>query len=392
MEQLIEAHLAEYEARPDIILEAPGRFHLIGDHSWYFKDKTLSMAVDLPVYMAISVRNDTAVRFYFHQLKERKRANVSSLKFRKEDRWANVIKAVLYSFEEFGLRCKGMNITVWSEILPSAGFGITTALKVVSALAFKELFHPECTEEKLLKIMELGNRQFLGVGNYVADIFTAMFAKEGTCLLTDHSKNNFVYLPFDFEDYSIILTDARVPRISVWNEDLVRTPENFLLLAELKVRKNGFWVYEDSEIEINDILSGVNEDTRRRLLCIMKEHKNVLDAVEGLKTSNFQLFARAVNKSHEAMRDMFNISCPEIDWLVKRVLEMDPTSSARNPTSCSRITGKGFGRCSYSIIKKTDIENYVQKLGEYERIFGFHPSYYEVKPSAGAHVVESFAK
>ena len=78
--------------------------------------------------------------------------------------------------------------------------------------------------------------------------------------------------------------------------------------------------------------------------------------------------------------------------VVKRFLEFDPSSSARNPTSCSRITGKGFGRCSYSIIKKSDVETYVQRLSEYERIFGFHPAYYEVKPCEGVHVVESFSK
>ena len=309
MEQLIDAHLAEYETRPDIILEAPGRFHLVGDHSWYFKDKTLSMAVNLPVRIAISIRDDSVVKFYFHQLKERKKANIPSLKFRKEDRWANVIKAIIYSFEEFGFHCKGMNITIWSEILPTTGFGITTALKTVSAVALKELFHPECDEIKLLKIIELGNRQFLGTGNYIADIYTDLFSKEGYCVLTDHAKSSYSLVPFSFDDYVIILTDARVPRITVWNEDLVRTPENFLLLAELKVRKNGYWIYEESEIEINDILSGVNEDTRRRLMCIMKEHKNVLDAAEGLSSGNFQLFARAINRSHEAMRDMFNISC-----------------------------------------------------------------------------------
>ena len=141
---------------------------------------------------------------------------------------------------------------------------------------------------KLLKIIELGNRQFLGMENYVADIFTAMFSKAGNCVLTDHSKTSWSLVPFSFDDYVIILTDARVPRVLVWNEDIVRTPENFLLLAELKVKKNNYWVYEDSEIEINDILSGVNEDMRRRLLCIMREHKNVMDAVEGLKSESCQ--------------------------------------------------------------------------------------------------------
>lgn len=391
MEKVIEAHSTEYETRPDVLVSAPGRFHLIGEHSWYFMDKTLSMAVDLPVYLAVSVRNDSALRFYYPQLKERKRANISTLKFRREDRWANAIKAMVYGFGECGFSCRGMNITVWSDILPSAGFGITTAIKVAVALAIRQLFHPSCTDAQLLQVIERGNKYFLNTENYLADIYAAMYSEEGSCLLIDHSKNTHVPVPISFEGYSILLTDARVPRISLWNEDTVRTPENFLLVAELKNQKNGYWVYEESDTEINDILSVVSEDTRRRLICIMKEHKCVQEAVEGLKTGNFTQFARMVNRSHEGMRDLFQISCPEIDWLVKRVLEFDPAASVRSPTACSRITGKGFGRCTYTFLKTEDMGNYIQKLAEYERIFGFHPSYYEVKPARGAHVLENWS-
>ena len=87
------------------------------------------------------------------------------------------------------------------------------------------------------------------------------------------------------------------------------------------------------------------------------------------------------------MRDLYDISCPEIDWLVKRVLELDSSAKQGILTSCSRITGKGFGRCTYTILKSCDINKYTQKLGEYERIFGFKPTYYEVKPSEGAKVL-----
>ncbi|MDR1747806.1 MAG: galactokinase, partial [Spirochaetaceae bacterium] len=111
MRKVLEAHETEYECRPDIVATAPGRFHLMGEHSWYFRDKTLSMAVNLPVYISVSLRRDSALRFYFPQLKERKRANLSTLKFRKEDRWANFIKAVIYGFNEPGFFLRGMNIT-----------------------------------------------------------------------------------------------------------------------------------------------------------------------------------------------------------------------------------------------------------------------------------------
>ncbi len=387
MNRVVDAHKSEYGMKPDVVVSAPGRFHLIGEHTWYFKDKTLSMAIDLPVYIAASVRQDSSLRFYFHQAGERKRGNISTLKYRKEDRWANALKAVIDGFMSCGFTCRGMNITIFTDILPSAGFGITTAIKVATALMYKVLFKHPCSDAQLLQTIERGNKFFLNNRNYIADIYAALYAEENTVLLTDHAKNTYTPIPFDFPEYTILLTDARVPRISVWDEDTIVQPENFLLMAELKVKKKDYWVYEDSVVEISDVLSSVNEDTRRRLVCLMHEHQHVLDAVEGLNTQKFSTFARAVNKSHEGMRDHYNISCPEIDWLAKRALEFDVTTS-RNATSCSRITGKGFGRCLYTIIKTSDVDEYLQKMAEYERIFGFHPVSYTVKPASGAKILK----
>ena len=73
MEKVAAVHEKEYGESPDVTAVAPGRFHLIGEHSWFFKDKTLSMAVNLPVYVAVSKRDDSNFRFYFKQLEDKKR-------------------------------------------------------------------------------------------------------------------------------------------------------------------------------------------------------------------------------------------------------------------------------------------------------------------------------
>ena len=137
MKLINEAHRKEYETSPEVVATAPGRFHLIGEHSWFFKDKTLSMAVDLPIYVAISKRDDTSLRFYYVQLDDRKRSNLSSLKLKKEDKWANAIKAVIYGYTSGGFDLSGMDITIYSDIKPSAGFGVTTAIKTATLIAIK---------------------------------------------------------------------------------------------------------------------------------------------------------------------------------------------------------------------------------------------------------------
>ena len=391
MKALNDAHNNEYGEKPDIVAKAPGRFHLIGEHSWFFKDKTLSMAVNLPVYVAVSKRSDSSVKFYFHQLNERKKSSLSGLKYKKEDRWANAVKAVLYGFISGGYEISGMNFTIYSDILPSAGFGITTAIKCAAAFAVRELFKMDCPESLLLQVIERANKKFLQVNNYIADNFSALFAKKDNLLITDHNKNTWDYVPFNFEDKKLFLIDTKVPRVSVWNEETLFEPQNVLLLGDLRERRNnvyGGWQYINNITDINEELSVVSEDTRRKLLCIMREHNDLLDAREGLEKVDFFKFARSVNHSHESMRDMYNISCPEIDWILKRVGELEPNlEMITNPVSCGRITGKGFGRCLYAIIRESDVEKFKAKLAEFEKIFQYHPACYEVVPSEGTVIV-----
>lgn len=382
MQQVITSHIKEYGSQPEVVLSSPGRFHLLGEHSWYFNDKTLSMAIDLPVYVAVSFRPDTTLRFYYSKLEEKKRSSLSNLKFRREDRWANSIKAVIYGFLACGFTCQGMDITIHSEILPSSGFGVNTAIKAATALAIRKLHDFNCSDLQLLQVIEQANRNFLGTENFLADNFTVLFGKENTCTLTDYNKRNYEHIPFNFDEYSIVLTDSKVPRISIWNENSIQIPEYKKLLDQLKETNGVDWIYKNSEAEINEIFSEISEDMRRKLKCVIREHHYVLDACVGLQKNDFSQFARSVNRSYENLRDLYLQSCPEIDWLIKRVLELEPATS-RMPLSCSRITGKGNGRCTYSILKTTEIENYKQKLLEFDRIFGFTPIIYTVKPVAG---------
>ena len=391
MKAINDAHFQEYEVKPEIVSTAPGRFHLIGEHSWFFKDKTLSMAINIPVYVSVSKREDSALKFYFHQLSDRKKANINSLKYKKEDKWANAVKAIVYGFTSGGFTLGGMDITIYTEVLPSAGFGITTAIKVASAVAIRKVYDVPCSDMELLQVVERGNRRFLQTNNYIADTYTALFAKKGNLLVTDHSKNAWEYVPFDFKNKKILLTDTNVPRFSVWNEETLFEPQYALLLGDLREHKPnvfGKWQYINNVTDINETLSTVSEDTRRKLLCIMREHGDVLDAIDGVSKGDFYKFARSVNHSHESMRDLYNISCPEIDWILKRVGELEPNlEMITNPVTCGRITGKGFGRCLYSVVRESDVENFKKKLTEFEKIFGFKTACYEVEASDGARVL-----
>lgn len=391
MKALNDAHELEYERMPEVVAKAPGRFHLAGEHSWFYKDKTISMAMNLYVHIAVSKRDDGLAKIYFHQLNDRKKITISTNKFRKEDKWANAIKSVIYGFTSGGFSIGGVDITVYTDIMPSAGFGITTAMKAATAIALRKLFELNCSDVQLLQVLERGNRLFLKRNNFLSDNYAALFAKKGSLIITDYAKISWDYVPFNFPNRKIIITDTTVPRISVWNEDTLFDPKYALLLGELKDKKNnvyGGWSYINSIADIDEVLEVLQKDEQRKLMAIIREHSDVLDIREGVEKGDFFKLARAINHSHETVREFFDISCPEIEWIVKRINELEPNlEHLRNPVTCGRLTGKGYGRCIYAIMRDVDYENYLQKLVEFEKIFGFHPATFEVECADGASIV-----
>lgn len=390
MKVLNDAHFSEYQEKPKVTAKAPCRFHMIGEHSWFFKDKTMSFAADLPVYVGVSKRDDSVLKFYFVQTGERKKANLTSVKFKKEDRWANAVKAVFHGYTSGGFELGGFNLTVYSPVMPSAGFGITTAIKVATAIALRKLFNLNCSDSQLLQVLERGNKRFLQINNYIADNYTSLFAKKGSLLITDHNKNSWDYVPFPFEKEGkrFVIVDTHVPRFTVWDEEVLFEPSNALVLGDLKESKQnvyGGWHYITDKTDINEGLSTVSELTKHRLMSVIREHNDLQEAIEGINKGDFFKFARAINHSHESMRDYYEASCPEIDWLLKRVSELEPNlDTLRNPVSCGRITGKGFGRCLYAVIRESDLDKFKEKLSEFEKIFSFKCDMYVVSPSDGA--------
>lgn len=391
MKALNDAHELEYEKMPEVVAKAPGRFHLAGEHSWFYKDKTISMAMNLYVHIAVSKRDDGLAKIYFHQLNDRKKITISTNKFRKEDKWANAVKSVIYGFTSGGFSIGGVDITVYTDIMPSAGFGITTAMKAATAIALRKLFELNCSDVQLLQVLERGNRLFLKKNNFLSDNYAALFAKKGSLIITDYAKISWDYVPFNFPNRKIIITDTTVPRISVWNEDTLFDPKYALLLGELKDKKNnvyGGWSYINSIADIDEVLEVLQKDEQRKLMAIIREHSDVLDIREGVEKGDFFKLARAINHSHETVREFFDISCPEIEWIVKRINELEPNlEHLRNPVTCGRLTGKGYGRCIYAIMRDVDYENYLQRLVEFEKIFGFHPATFEVECADGASIV-----
>jgi galactokinase len=370
-------HRKEYEleadrSEPVVIAEAPGRIHFLGEHGEPKAGLYLSAAIDRCIRVAVSMRKDNSLRFYAADLGERKRTTLINLKFKREDRWANYIKVAIHIFAELGCPVKGLNFTVAGNIPQQIGLASSSAIEVAAAIALKGLFQVPMGEKDLLSRLSAAQTVFFGKDLSPVDFLVLLSARKDQFLLVDEETLEVKRIKSTLSKYHILVMDSRVPRMGVEEELAQRRQDIKKGLNILSRRKTGVSFRDFATMDLVESMGDLPEQIRRRSMHIVQEIRRVRDAEEAIRRMDFPGLSKILFHSHESLRDLYEVSCPEIDWLVKRAQETEGVLG-------SRMTGQGFGGCTYTIIREDAIGQYRERLEDYERIFGFHPVIYEVK-------------
>jgi galactokinase len=385
MQDIGPIHRAEYELSDNseqvVIAEAPGRLHYLGEHGELGARLYLSSAINRTVQVAVSPRKDNSLRFFAADLSERKRTTLINLKYKREDRWANYIKLAIYIFAEAGFSLKGLNFTVAGDIPQQAGLASSTAIEVASAVALRNFFKVSVTDKELVQKLIHAEVEFLGREEVSSvDYLIAFNAKKDHFLMIDEKTGKVAKFKSPYGRYKMLLLDSRVPRMGV-EQELKQRREDARRGLELLTRKRQGESYRDYvPSDLLESMGDLSEEIRRRSLHIVEENQRVKEAIDALQAGNMAELSKVIFHSHESLRDLYEVSCPEIDWLVKRAQEIEGVAA-------SRMTGSGFGGCIYTVFKESVLEKYRKRLEDYERIFGFHPLVYDFKPAASARLL-----
>ncbi|MCL1815510.1 MAG: galactokinase [Treponema sp.] len=377
-------HRAEYEVDKSeqvVIAEAPGRLYFLGEHGEQGAGFYLASAINRTVQVAVSPRKDNSLRFYASDLGERKRTTLVNLKYKREDRWANYIKLAIHLFSKLGYSVKGLNFSVVGDIPQQAGLASSTAIEIAAAAALKSFFKAPLSDKELILALIKAEEEFLGreMVNPV-DFLVALNAKKDHLLLVDEKNLEVARIKSPFSRHRMILMDSRVPRAGVEEELKQRREDTRRGLKLLEKRRAGGSFRDYIPADLLESMGDLREEIRRRSLHIVEENQRIREAAAALEKGDLEDLSRIIYHSHESLRDLYEVSCPEIDWLVKRAQEIEGVAA-------SRMTGQGFGGCTYTILKESALEEYNKRLEDYERIFGFHPLSYDIRPAAGVRVI-----
>ena len=378
-------HRKEYasetgKAETVVIAEAPGRVHFLGEHGEPGAALYLSSAIDRYIQVAVSPRKDNSLRFYAADLGERKRSTLANLKYKREDRWANYIKVAIHVFAEMGSPVKGLNFTIAGDIPQQIGLASSSAMEIAALIALKGFLQVNINDHELVDRLIASKTLFFGPKFSPADYLVSLLAKKDQFLIIDEAKLGIKRIKSPLKKFRLILMDSKVPRIGVEDELKQRQDDLKEGLSLLSNKKDDSSFKDFAANDLVDSLGNLPEEIRRRSMHVVEEIRRVTDAGDLLEGADFSGFSKLIYHSHESLRDLYEVSCPEIDWLVKRAQE-------QHGVLASRMTGNGFGGCTYTFIRDNAVEEYKSRMEDYERIFGFKPAFYETRFASGARIV-----
>ncbi len=380
MYEIFSLHKLEYGTEPEVVVSTPGIVNLLGEHTDYYGGFVLQAALNRSIRVAMSKRKDSSLRFYSVDFDERKRTTITNLKYKREDRWSNYPKGVLLSFLQSGCSFKGIDITIKGDIPIGIGLGASAALEMAVAVGTNILFNLDFTDLQMMKIAASAESNFMSIDTTLSDQITSCMAREGQAMFFDQKLLKYSYVPFVFGEVKLLITNSNVPSVPVEAELAERKEKCLECMNYLRKKRKGSSLRDYTSIDIKTDLGFVSQTVRRLCLHVVEENQRVLAGKDALLSGDAGLFGELLNRSHESLRDNYEVSCPELDWLVKRACELHGVIG-------SRMTGSGFGGCTISLINEHEIEKYTKKLEEYEHIFGFDPKIMICEPSSGVKVI-----
>jgi len=379
IDQITFHHENEYGSKPFVVTSAPGKIDLLGEHGEVSQGIVLSFAIDRRFYVAASHRTDNSLRFYSVNLKERKKATIAGLKLKKEDRWANYSKGVIDALINMGFGIRGMNLTFLSEVPMGIGLASSSAFTVATACGVKELLGLHLSDAQIVEAARYSESHFMGLREDIRSPMVSYHARSDYLARFSIRSLEMDFIPFPLYPAAMLITDSRVPG-NMADEVKYEIDESCRECVQVLDPEDTGLMFEDlSREDLSSTIEGLSERSRRVCLHIIRENARINEFRKALQNQTHEISGRILLRSHESLRDLLEISCPELDWLVKRAVETDGVYG-------SRMVGSGYGGCTITFLDERLKGGYEERLEEYDRIFGFKASVFQVKPSDGARI------
>ena len=376
--------VSRYGREPTVIASAPGRVNLIGEHTDYNGGEVLPIAISRRTWVALGRREDTDVpTLRAVSANEPEFGEVPLQDASKSGGWWDYVLGVVEPVlrDMVGARTLehySLDVAVASDVPTGSGLSSSAALEVATALAISELLEDRLELHDAAMTAWRAETGFVGVACGIMDQFASALCRQGEALHIDCQTTRTDYAPFTD---TVLIFDTAVRRDLRTSEFNQRRAECAAALEKLQQKWPG--LVSLAAAEPQQVLDAkLEEPLNRRALHVSRETRRVREAVALLRAGK-PLTRDLLVGSHESLRDLYECSRPELDWLVERSIRLPGVRGAR-------LTGAGWGGCAIVVGDAAALEAAAPILArEYQARFELTPRLWVSAAAPGARVERS---
>lgn len=181
------------------------------------------------------------------------------------------------------------------------------------------------------------------------------------------------YFPFDPQGYTLVLVD------SVVKHELSGSPYNERRAScERVAGRLGLPSLREATMEqLEAVRPDLSDEDYRRARYVIGERDRVIGVCDALRRGDYESVGRLMYETHEGLSHDYEVSCPELDFLVDVARDCGVTGS--------RIMGGGFGGCTVNLVRDSLLHPFLDTArARFADRYGHEPRIYEVNISDGA--------
>ncbi len=336
-----------------VVVRSPGRVNLIGEHTDYNNGFVLPAAIDKAIYMAVSPRNDKELHFVSEDLDMNYRGEIGQLAH-SSLQWPDYILGVIGQLQQAGHSLGGFNCVFGGDIPPGAGMSSSAALECATIYSLNEIFGLGLGTLTMVKLAQRSENEFVGVKCGIMDQFASMFGRKQQVIRLDCQSLEYEYVPFKTDGLRIVLFDTRVKHSLASSEYNTRRQQCEAGVKLVKAHYPHVNSLRDVVPEMLDrFVAPVDPVIYKRCRYVVDENARLLAACEDLRKGDIVSFGRKMFATHEGVSVQYEVSCPELDFLVEHVKGHPAVLGAR-------MMGGGFGGCTINLVREDAIEELVE--------------------------------
>ncbi|MEK3876198.1 galactokinase [Paenibacillus sp. FSL M7-0420] len=342
------------------VFYAPGRVNLIGEHLDYNGGYVFPAALDFGTTLIVRPRTDGKVQFASTNFPYEASIDFRDTGAAKTGEWVDYPVGVMVELAKKGHPVSGgYDLLFHGEIPNGSGLSSSASIEVVTGYAFLTLLGGDTDTVEIALLSQRAENQYVGVNSGIMDQFAVANGKRDHAILLMCDTLEYSLVPFVTGSYKLVIGNTNKKRglvDSKYNERRSQCEEALAILKQEVPSLSYLAEMKPEQFELHQDKIA-DETVRRRARHVVEENQRVLDSVEVLKNNDLKQFGLYMNDSHVSLRDLYEVSCEELDVMVEEAQRIPGTLG-------SRMTGAGFGGCTVSLVHEDDVQRFITEVGE----------------------------